>query len=51
LDAHLRAIDDTAYRGYQERIRAFLHSDQAKPFSRDYFAEVLAREILADLGR
>ena len=50
LDAHLRAIDDAVYRGYQERIRAFLNSDQAKPFSRDYFAEVLAREILADLA-
>jgi hypothetical protein len=51
LHAHLRAIDDAAYRGYQERIRAFLLSAQAKPFSQDHFADVLAREILADLGR
>ncbi len=51
LDAHLRTIDDVAYRGYQERIRAFLFSAQAKPFSQDHFADVLAREILADLGR
>jgi len=49
LDAHLRTIDDAAYRGYQERIRAFLLSAQAKPFSQDHFADVLAREILADL--
>jgi hypothetical protein len=51
LDAFLRTIDDDAYRGYQERIRAFLLSDQAKPFSQDHFADVIAREILADLGR
>jgi hypothetical protein len=50
LDAFLRAIDDAAYRGYQERIRAFLLSAQAKPFSQDHFAEVIVREILADLA-
>jgi alpha(1,3/1,4) fucosyltransferase len=49
LDAFLRTIDDAACRGYQERIRAFLLSDQAKPFSQDHFAEVIVREILADL--
>ena len=49
LDAFLRTIDDAAYRGTQERIRAFLLSAQAKPFSQDHFADVLAREILADL--
>ncbi len=50
LDAHLRSIDDDAYRGYQARIRAFLWSPQARPFSQDHFADVLAREILADLA-
>jgi hypothetical protein len=50
LNAFLRTIDDAAYRGYQERIRAFLLSAQAKPFSQDHFADVLAREILADLA-
>jgi hypothetical protein len=50
LHSHLRTIDDAAYRGYQERIRTFLRSDQAKPFSQDHFAEVIAREILADLA-
>jgi hypothetical protein len=50
LDAHLRTIDDAAYRGYQERIRDFLLSEQAKPFSQDHFAEVIVREILADLA-
>jgi hypothetical protein len=51
LDARLRAIDDDAYRGYQERIRKFLGSEQARPFSQRHFADVLVREILADLGR
>ena len=50
LDAFLRTIDDAAYRGTQERIRAFLLSERAKPFSQDHFADVIAREILADLA-
>ncbi len=50
LDAFLRTIDDAAYRGYQECIRAFLLSAQAKPFSQDHFADVLAREILGDIS-
>ena len=49
LAEHLRTIDDDAYRGYQERIRAFLLSARAQPFSQDHFADVMAREILADL--
>ncbi len=51
LDAHLRTIDDAAYRGYQERIRAYLSSDQAKPFSQDHYAETLVREIMLDVRR
>jgi hypothetical protein len=50
LDAHLRTIDDANYRGYQERIRAFLQSSQARPFSLDFFTETIVREITADLG-
>jgi hypothetical protein len=49
LDARLRAIDDEAYRGYQERIRRFLQSAQARPFSQDHFVDVLVGTILADL--
>jgi hypothetical protein len=51
LDAFLRTINDASYRGYQERIRAFLGSDRAKPFSQDHFADVIVRTILADLVR
>ena len=49
LDAFLRTIDDDAYRGYQERIRAFLLSEQARPFSRESFTETLVRGIVGDL--
>lgn len=51
LDAFLRTVDDAVYRGYQERIRAFIDSPQARPFSREHFVDVIVREILADLGR
>lgn len=51
LDTHLRAIDDAAYRGYQERIRAFLASPAARPFSREHFADVIVGTILADLAQ
>ena len=51
LDAFLRTIDDAAYRGIQERIRAFLLSAQANPFSQDHFADIMSQEILADLER
>lgn len=50
LHAHLRRIGDVEHRGYQERIRAFLLSDQAKPFSQRHFVETLFREISADLA-
>ena len=50
LDTHLRSIDDEAYRVYQQRIKAFLLSEQAKPFSKEHFAEVIASEILADFS-
>lgn len=50
LDAFLRTIDDVAYLGYQERIRAFLLSSRAGPFSLDYFTETIVREITADIG-
>lgn len=50
LDTYLRSIDDPAYRGYQQRIRAFLLSDQARPFSQDHFVDIITRETLADLA-
>lgn len=50
LDAFLRSIDDVAYRGYQDRIRDFLRSAAAKPYTQEHFVETIVREIGADLG-
>ena len=49
LDGFLRTIDDSAYLGYQARIRDFLASPQARPFSREHFTETIVREIISDL--
>jgi hypothetical protein len=51
LDAHLRGIDDVAYRAYQARIRAFLASPQAQPFSQEAFVETIVRTVVADVGK
>ena len=49
LDIFLRTVDDSAYLGYQERIREFLESPQARPFSQEHFTETIVREIVSDL--
>jgi alpha(1,3/1,4) fucosyltransferase len=49
LNGFLRTIDDSAYLGYQARIRDFLASPQATPFSREHFTETIVREIMSDL--
>jgi len=36
--------------GYQERIAAFLMSEQARPFSAEFFAETICTTIVRDLG-
>lgn len=51
LDAHLRSIDDDAYRAYQARIQAFLASPQAHPFSQENFVETVVRAIVADVRK
>jgi len=51
LDAFLRSVDDDRYREYQRRIREFLGSPRAEPFSQERFVDVMVREILAALGR
>ena len=49
--AHLKTIDEATYRGYQQRIAAFLASDAAKPFGNEFFAETIASTIVKDIGR
>jgi hypothetical protein len=51
LDAHLRGIDDGAYRAYQARIRAFLASPQARPFSQEAFVDTIVDAVVADLRK
>ena len=47
---HLQGISEQDFIGYQERIRNFLQSDAAKPFSAEYFANTITKQILQDLG-
>lgn len=48
--AHLKAMDEATYRGYQQRIAAFLASDAAKPFGNQFFAETIVSTIVKDIG-
>lgn len=49
MDTFLRSIDKDTYQKYQDAIRRFLLSNQAKPFSEDYFVEKIVNTILSDL--
>lgn len=46
----LKTITDQEFRGYQQRIAAFLESDAAYLFSSEYFAETIVDTIVNDLG-
>lgn len=46
----LKTISEQEFRGYQQRITAFLQSDAAYPFSAEYFAETIVNTIVQDLG-
>lgn len=48
--AFLKTITEEEFRGYQQRIAAFLQSDAAYPFSAEYFAETIVNTIVHDLG-
>lgn len=50
LLGHLQGISEQDFSGYQERIRSFLHSDAAKPFSAEYFVSTIMKQILQDFG-
>lgn len=51
VHAHLKAMTEAEYRGYQERIAVFLASPAAYPFGAEYFAETVANTVVQDLGR
>lgn len=46
----LKAMTEQEFRGYQQRIAAFLQSDAAYPFSSEFFAETIVTTIVQDLG-
>lgn len=47
---HLKTISEQEYIQYQKNIISFLKSETAYPFSAEYFADVIANKIAADLG-
>lgn len=48
--AFLKAMPEQEFRGYQQRIAAYLRSDAAYPFSSEFFAETIVNTIVQDLG-
>jgi hypothetical protein len=46
----LKNISEFEFRGYQQRIAAFLQSDAAYPFSSEFFAETIVSTIVRDIG-
>jgi hypothetical protein len=49
--AHLKAMDEATYIGYQQRIVTFLQSDAVYPFSSACFAKTIVETIVSDLER
>lgn len=49
--AHLKAMGEATFRGYQQRIAAFLAGDAAKPFGNEFFAETIVSTIVKDISR
>jgi hypothetical protein len=47
---YLKKMTEDEYRGYQQRIAAFLQSDGAYPFSSEFFAETIVNTIVQDIG-
>lgn len=46
----LKAMSEEEFKGYQQRIATFLESDEAYPFSAEFFAETIVNTIVKDLG-
>lgn len=47
---HLLSVSPVEYARRQEAIRSFLASEEARPFSSEYFAQVIVDKILTELG-
>ncbi len=46
----MHSMTETEYTCYQEQIATFLTSEQARPFSAEFFAETICTTIVRDLG-
>ncbi len=46
LYAYLKNMSDTEYIGYLDAIKKFLEGEKARPFSAEYFANTLIKEII-----
>lgn len=46
----LKTMTEQEFKGYQQRIAAFLQSDAAYPFSAEFFAETITKVIVQDIG-
>lgn len=46
----LKAMTEQEFRGYQQRIAAFLQSSAAYPFGSEFFAETIVAAIVQDVG-
>lgn len=46
----LKAMTECDFKGYQDRIAAFLRSDKAIPFSSEFFAETIVKTVVQDIG-
>ena len=46
----LKAMTEEEFKGYQQRIVAFLQSEAAYPFSAEFFAETITKTIVQDIG-
>ncbi len=46
----LKAMTEEEFKGYQQRIAAFLQSEAVYPFSSEYFAETIVNTIVHDIG-
>ena len=46
----MTCMSESEYTAYQERIAAYLVSDEARPFSAEAFSEIIVNTIVSDLG-
>ncbi|MRN51404.1 hypothetical protein GJU94_16550, partial [Brucella sp. 10RB9214] len=46
---YMTSMSDQQYLEYLDNIEKYLNSDKIKPFTVEYFAEIISREIINDM--